>query len=391
MKRTAIPKRAVSCIVALALVVSCLLTSYAGSVVSFHGDEGSGVSLVYVTTNGGRVEYEVGEDAGSFSNNNTFYPPLGTQCTFTAKDTSSRSFLYWQDDYTERVYSFERSIQFNVASRMKLRAVFAKASSTTHVVTFINYGGTVMQKGSYTIGAEVAAPLDVKVPGFTFERWSKNPSEIANDPSDQMIYPIYTVNEESYTVTLTNEEYVSGAGTYSNFQTVVVKAEPKNGSGESFSYWKDEKGSVVSYENNYSFRINYNVTLTAVYGETVTPEPVIRITKVSRDVPDMKITFYAERSVPESYTLLSHGMLIASVAVSDSAMLVNTAGDDDTAGVRKVYGSSNELCGTYSIAKTKVLSSTEVTVRPFMIVQDQGGEQYVVYGDIVRTTNGAAE
>lgn len=393
MKRNAIPKRAVSIIAALALVAACLLTSYAGSIIPFHGDQGAGQGDVKVTTNGGKVVYEVGDEGSSFTNNYINSPPIGTECTFTANDTSNRAFLYWQDEYSNRVYSYERTIKFTVSSRVHLRAVYAKVAAATHVVSYVNYGGTILQKETYNVGASINTPTDTKVPGFTFTGWSKDAAAVASDPSDQTVYAQYTVNEETYTVTLTNDEYVSGAGEYSNFQTVNLKAEPKNGAGETFSYWKDANSVIVSYDRNYTFRINYDVTLTAVYGEEVTPEPVIRITKVNRDLPDMKITFYAERSVPESYTLLSHGILMASgTTVSDSSMTVNNAGDlSSGATVRKVCGASNELCGTYSLAKAKVGGSAQVTVRPFMIVQNADGDQFVVYGDVFRTTNNAAD
>ena len=146
------------------------------------------------------------------------------------------------------------------------------------------------------------------------------------------------------------------------------------------------------YENNYSFRINYNVTLTAVYGEEVTPEPVIRITKVARDPSSMKLTFYAERSVPETYTVVSHGMLMGTgTNVSDTQMTVGSAKDSATSTVRKAYGTSNELNGTFSLAKAKVSAATVVVARPFIIVKNASGEQFVVYGDIVRTSNNATD
>ncbi len=392
MKRSAIPKRAISVMVALALVASCLLTSYAGTILSFQGDNNSGECDVKVTTNGGEVVWVVGDDGGDFDNSYIGTLALGTKCKFTANDTNTRKFLYWQDEYDARVYSYERTVEFEAASRMHLRAVYSKSSSTSHVITWVNYGGTVLQKDTYRIGATLTPPGDTKLPGFVFLGWSTSAADATNDPSDQIIYPRYRVEASGFTVAITNDSGVSGAGSYTNFQTVNVKAEPKNGSGETFSYWQDADGNVVSYENNYSFRINYDVTLTAVYGEEVTPEPVIRITKIVRDMSSMKLTFYAERSVPETYAVVSHGMLMSSSStVSDQQMIVDNAGDATTATVRKAYGTSNELSGTFSLAKAKVSAATVVTARPFIIVKNASGEQFVVYGDIVRTSNNATD
>ncbi|MBQ7540769.1 MAG: InlB B-repeat-containing protein [Clostridia bacterium] len=389
MQRKTYNKRVLSIIVAMALVFTCFLTSYAGTLTSFLGDEGFGTGEVSVGTNGGRVYYTIGDDPRESSR--TGYigsPPLGTVCIFEAEDTATRAFMYWQDEYAHRVYSYDRVITVTVGSRISLRAVFANVSDTKHFVSFVNYGNTVM-KDTVMVnnGADVSFPTDTKLPGFTFRGWSKSANEIKNDDGDMIVYPQYTVNDESFTVNITNEAYVSGAGTYSNFQTVNIKAEEKNGSGETFSYWKDSEDTIVSYERNYSFRINYDVTLTAVYGESVTPQPVVRITKINRDEEDMKLTFYAERSVPDSYTVVSHGMLMATGNIPDAQMLVSEAGELDTSSIRKVYGASNEQCGTFSLAKAKVSYVTTVTARPFVIVQNAAGEQFVAYGDTVRTTN----
>ena len=150
--------------------------------------------------------------------------------------------------------------------------------------------------------------------------------------------------------------------------------------------WKDEKGSVVSYENNYSFRINYDVTLTAVFGASATPEPVIRISKIYPDKSDMKLTFYAERSVPEGYTVVAHGMLMSTGNVTEGQMTVANAGDTASSPVRKVYGTSNESCGTFSLAKALVASTTLVNARPFVICIDPDGNQVVAYGDMCSAT-----
>lgn len=394
MKRRNINKRAVAIIAAVALMISCVVTAFAGSMLPFAGDKGDGKTYVSVKTNGGKMWYKIGSAARKSTMSQYIGSPAqGTLCEFEAEDTATRVFLYWKDVPAGRVYSYERAIRFTTGTNIVLRAEFARVSDTDHYVSFLNYGGTILQDDSYAIGDAVTPPgeTDTQLPGFTFTGWSKSASEISAASDDLIVTPMYTVNDESYTVTITDETYASGSGTYSNFQTVNLKAEEKNGSGQTFSYWQDADGAIVSYERNYSFRINYDVTLTAVYGEEVTPEPVIRISKVYRDVTNAKITFYAERSVPETYTVISHGMLMVSgETVDDDTLTVNAAGYTEASRVRKVYGTSNELCGTFSLAKSKIGRNTEVTARPFIVCKDAAGSQFVVYGDVVRTTNGAS-
>jgi hypothetical protein len=327
--------------------------------------------------------------------------PLGTVCTLEALETVDDEcvFLYWKDQMSGRIYSYERKIRFVASSRMNLRAEFADIDDANHFLTYVNYGGTILQDAkknrgaSYPVGTVVMPPTDTDLPGFTFKGWSKYPRDVADDPSDQVIFPQYDVNDETYTVTLTDDSYASGAGDYKNFQTVNLKAEEKNGSGQSFSYWQDENGTIVSYERNYSFRINYNITLTPVFGEDVTPEPVIRISKIYRDTANAKITFYAERSVPAPYTVVTHGILMAyGTGVTDNPLIMKNGTEASTlnAKERKAYGDSNEPCGTFSLAKGAIGNNDPVKARPFVIVADADGAQFVVYGDEVSTTNGAA-
>ncbi|MBQ7545394.1 MAG: InlB B-repeat-containing protein [Clostridia bacterium] len=392
MTRISYSKRFLSLVLALALITACMVVSYAGSFDLFTGDDNTNKCEVKITSNGGKIEYVIGSVSRSTRNQYIGSPDLGADCILTAVDTATRQFMYWQDEYSGRVYSYDRVLSFKASSRMNIRAVFANVDDNQHFVSYVNYGDTVMLDAvMYANGATITPPTDTKLPGFTFNGWSKSSSEIQSDDSDMIVYPQYTVNNESYTVAITNDAYVSGAGTYSNFQTVNVKAEEKDGAGKTFSYWKDADDVIVSYERNYSFRINYNVTLTAVYGEDVTPEPVIRISKIHRDTQDMKITFYAERSVPESYTVLEHGILMATGdAVQDSALVVSSAGDTRNAQVRKVIGKSNEQCGTFSLAKAEISYNTQVIARPFVITADASGAHHISYGDVIRTTNGAA-
>lgn len=400
MKHKAFNKRAVSCIVAMALVLSCFVTVFAGTLVAYNGDKGDGKTTLKVTTNG-MFTYVV-TNATPIKNYAQYVgsPPLGTLCTFEAAETCDDSvFVYWKDQISGRIYSYERLIRFEAASRMHLRAEFVDIDEAKHHLTYVNYGGSILkdangnQGASYPVGTIVMPPTDTDLPGFTFKQWSKYPRDVADDPSDQVIYPQYTVNDETYSVTLTDDTYASGAGEYMNFQTVSLKAKEKNGSGQTFSYWQDENGTIVSYDRNYNFRINYNITLTPVFGEDVTPEPVIRISKVYRNLSKSKITFYAERSVPDTYTVVSHGILLAyGSGVDENPLTVSNGADaaSTSAKVRKAYGDSNEPFGTFSLAKSGLDPAEAVKARPFVIVKDAEGVQSVVYGDEVNTTNGAA-
>lgn len=393
MNKVSFVKRILSILMAIVVVLSCVLTAYAGSITPFNGDSNTGKGKIRMAGNGGSIKYVLGTRSGTASTSTQISVAIGSKCSLTAVDAADREFMYWIDVFSGRVFSYDNKIDFINGSESSFRAQYAKKSDTEHFVSFINYGGTVMDLNTtYAVGESVTFPTETKVPGFTFKGWSMTADEIKNTKDNVVVHPTYTVNDEKYVVAFTNTDYVSGAGTYSNFQTVTVKADAVNGEGEKFSYWLNQKGEIVSYEKNYSFRINYSTKLTAVYGEEKTPEPVIRVSKVFGDADDLKVTFYAERSVPDTYTVVSHGMIMsANESTTDDQMILTQASDSTLANIRKTVGISNENCGTYSLAKANVLQGKSVAARPYMIVMDKAtGAQSLVYGDVVRATTAGA-
>ena len=66
----------------------------------------------------------------------------------------------------------------------------------------------------------------------------------------------------------------TGAGTYTQGESVTVTAEDKE--GKVFAGWKDESGKIVSTNKSYTFTVTEATTLTAVYEDkapTPTPQP----------------------------------------------------------------------------------------------------------------------
>ena len=367
MKKIPVAKRALSALLALVLLVSCVLTVSAGD--AYAGDSGNSRTIVKISSGGGgTINYNVngtaGTTAGQYLSRSV---PIGAVCTATAEDTAEKPFMYWINEYGSRICSYEPTITFIAGSQANYTAVFNTATDAQRFVQYVNYGGnTLLSNYIVNKGTSISLPTNPIVAGFTFRGWSASQSEVNESDEDMIVTPNFDVKNETYTVSITNDAYVSGAGTYPNYATVNLKADAKNGAGETFSYWKNSDGQIVSYERNYSFRINYDAVLTAVYGESVTPEPVIRISRVYRDPGSYSMTVFAERSVPEGYTVVSHGMLMSvSSTVKDTQMTVSGGGNLPSAAVRKVYGNSNESCGTFSLAKTQLVDSRTVTAREF--------------------------
>ena len=188
MTRISYSKRFLSLVLALALITACMVVSYAGSFDLFTGDDNTNKCEVKITSNGGKIEYVIGSVSRSTRNQYIGSPDLGADCILTAVDTATRQFMYWQDEYSGRVYSYDRVLSFKASSRMNIRAVFANVDDNQHFVSYVNYGDTVMLDAvMYANGATITPPTDTKLQGFTFNGWSKSSSEIQSDDSDMIV------------------------------------------------------------------------------------------------------------------------------------------------------------------------------------------------------------
>ena len=93
MARISYSKRLLSLVMALALVVACLVTGYAGSFTTFMGDSNTSKCQIKITTNGVKVEYTIGSASRSTRSMYTGNYDLGSKCTLTAVDTDTREFM----------------------------------------------------------------------------------------------------------------------------------------------------------------------------------------------------------------------------------------------------------------------------------------------------------
>ncbi len=380
-------KKIISVVLALALSVSafalCFETFASGSVNS------GKVQLILGPSGGGRIVFYRSDTSVTKNvNNRSVVPsvPIGTEVTLTADlfPGIDAIFLYWINNATNRVISYEKTLTFKVSTKAEIYAIFTQQIDNSHYVSYLNYGGSILTASDVALSETVEKPGDTYLPGFTFVNWDHTPDQIIADRGTHVIVrPHYTLNSTTYTVSFTNTENVSGAGEYNNFDTVTIKADKKNRAGETFSCWKDADGNVVSYDNNYIFRINYNAVFTAVYGETVTPEPVVRFTVKDENDSSGMITFFAERSVPAGFKLIKHGILIAE---EPSVSLVVTGNGGSGSAAKMGSGISNEASGTYSLSKKNATSGKTYYAKAFVICENANGTQYTYYS---ATTTGS--
>ena len=81
-------------------------------------------------------------------------------------------------------------------------------------------------------------------------------------PAGNVTFKATYRNAENYVVTVTGG---TGGGTYKEGDEVTVTAEDKE--GKVFKGWKDESGEIVSTDKSYTFKVEGEKTLTAVYDD----------------------------------------------------------------------------------------------------------------------------
>ena len=212
---------------------------------------------------------------------------------------------------------------------------------------------------------------------------------LASDKDTIIVEPIYELNA-SNTVTITEGNYTAtGAGTYTaedNQRAVVtISADAKDGDGKDFLYWIDaDTEEIVSYYRTYSFFCVKDTVLTPVYGDgsTVQAEPIVRITEVKFNALSGKVSFFAERSVPEEFVILQTGIVVTKTESIGTNEEVFVVGGTSTAAGTSTSTANN---GYYS-ANTAVATGQTVWARAYVIYETADGEILEAYGPVASYT-----
>ena len=298
-----------------------------------------------------------------FVTNTYLYFTIGDNVTLTAYENVPGSFLYWVRKDTNRIVSTDKDYSFIAASSVEYEAVFC-ATGEYHNITYQGSYGNILYSEDVPVGSgDINVPDIPTLEGRVSIGWDKDISDFQFDLENVLITALYDTLAQQYTVTLTNSEKVAGGGSFDAFSVVTITAE-----GEDFSYWTDDGGTIVSYQAAYSFIICFDCVFTAVFEGAVTPMPVIRISKVSKNLEEKNLTFYAERSIPHKYTILETGMILTN--------LVSVGENDDEFTLENPYilqGTSESRlnAGTYSVTITDYAESDHYYARGYVILKDE--------------------
>ncbi len=353
------------------------------------------ITLTYMVSGVGRMVLKY---SGSSSIKNSTYKsttvPYGSKVTITA-DTNVEGceFYYWINNTTERIISTADVYEFKAVSNVNYTAQFTNNSTYTDgkkFVVYVNNAKNVIERFELADGESYTVPTGPVLPDYTFKGWSMTKAEVlASDKDTVIVEPIYELNA-SNTVTITEGNYTAtGAGTYTaedNQRAVVtISTSAKDGDGKEFLYWIDaDTDEIVSYDRTYSFFCVKDTELTPVYGDksAITAEPIVRITEVKFNALSGKVSFFAERSVPEEFMILQTGIVVTKTESIGTNEEVFVVGGTSTAAGTSTSTANN---GYYS-ANIAVATGQTVWARAYVIYETADGEIFEAYGPVVSYT-----
>ena len=157
---------------------------------------------------------------------------------------------------------FKETDNYNAGAVTEVDVPESGVSSYNLTVNGGTGGGVFIQGASVTITAD-APETGKKFSGWTIDGISgldtTKTSLTFNMPANAVTA---TANYEDIEYTITVNDG-TGGGTYKQGESVTVTAEDKE--GKVFKGWQDESGKIVSTEKSYTFTVNSETTLTAVY------------------------------------------------------------------------------------------------------------------------------
>ena len=327
-------------------------------------------------------------------NYNSLTVPYGSKVTITAEtNIEGCEFYYWINNTTDRIISTANVLEFKAVANVDYIAQFTNNSTYTDgkkFVVYVNNAKNVIERFELADGDSYTVPTGPVLPDYTFMGWSMTKAEVLESDKDTIIVePIYELNA-SNTVTITEGNYTAtGAGTYTaqdNQRAVVtISTSAKDGDGKEFLYWLDaDTDEIISYDRTYSFFCVKDTELTPVYGDasTITAEPIVRITEVKFNALSGKVSFFAERSVPEEFVILQTGIVVTKTESIGTNEEVFVVGGTSTAAGTSTSTANN---GYYS-ANTAVATGQTVWARAYVIYETADGEIFEAYGPVVSYT-----
>ena len=319
------------------------------------------------------------------------YEQFAVGASVTVNFTGSENFLYWVNA-SNKVVSTDKSYTFIMGSETTLKAVYGKARQNQATVVFISHSDQIISSKAYTTSDTIQFPVPPIKMGCTFTGWSMTESEIraamANNSGIIQVRALYTEPSIACKVTVVYPEGIDNEVV----NAVVGKAvnvTAKDIEGKTFSYWTDDKGTVLGYTKTLKLAPSGDMTVKAVYGENAEVKPVISMTAIDASAGNgyWVVSFTATRAVPAGYEMVKQGILYsldsrcAGEAGKDYLKL--TADGTVPEGVYEYSGKDQALNGVTRFNGKVGTADTTLYGRGYMILKNSAGEVLYVYADTI--------
>lgn len=235
-------------------------------------------NVVEIKATYGEAKYNVSVTGGTVDKAKAKY---GETVTITATFPTGKKFVEWTSS-TVLVYADKTNVTTTFTMPAGDVTVVATFEDEMYRVDVTN-GTTTHNMATYQ--TEVTVKANEPDTDMYFDKWEVTGITLSDEdlakstltfqmPAGNVSFKATYRNAENFVVTVTGG---TGAGTYKEGDEVTVTAEDIE--GKVFKGWKDESGKIVSTNKSYTFTVNGETTLTAVYddmpsgGGEITPTP----------------------------------------------------------------------------------------------------------------------
>ena len=331
------------------------------------------------TVNGGAVQ------------DSYLYEQFAVGASVTVNFTGSENFLYWVNA-SNKVVSTNKSYTFIMGSETTLKAVYGKARQNQATVVFISHSDQIISSKAYTTNDTIQFPVPPIKMGCTFTGWSMTEAEIraamAQSNGIIEVRALYTNPSIACKVTVVYPE-----GTDNQVVNAVVgkaiDVTAKDIEGKTFSYWTDDKGTVLGYTKTLKLAPSGDMTVKAVYDQAAEAKPVITMSEVSATTANESyvVTFMATRAVPNGYKVVKQGILWSRDAVCGedgaAAYMQFDSNGKLPDGVRAYIGNNLDLNGVTRYDIITKYNDRTFYGRGYMVLESDAGKLLYIYTDTI--------
>ena len=331
------------------------------------------------TVNGGAVQ------------DSYLYEQFAVGASVTVNFTGSENFLYWVNA-SNKVVSTEKSYTFIMGSETTLKAVYGKTRQNQATVVFISHSDQIISSKAYTTSDTIQFPVPPIKMGCTFTGWSMTEAEIraamANNSGIIQVRALYTEPSIACKVTVVYPEGIDNEVVNAVVgKTVNVTA--KDIEGKTFSYWTDDKGTVLGYTKTLKLAPSGDMTVKAVYDQAAEAKPVITMSEVSATTANESyvVTFMATRAVPNGYKVVKQGILWSRDAVCGedgaAAYMQFDSNGKLPDGVKAYIGNNLDLNGVTRYDIITKYNDRTFYGRGYMVLESDAGKLLYIYTNTI--------